>query len=151
MIDITQINPFGLPSVPIEDLGNLPAYSGIYFVITGDAILYVGKSMCIFQRWQSHHKLSCFEAYEQVRVAWLAYASQEEELREVEKAFIDCLRPPLNQVSVPRENIVSLRKQTIVISQDLARRLKVYAANHGETIASIATRAFENLLAEEED
>ena len=42
-------------------------------------------------------------------------------------------------------------KQTIVISEDLALRLKVHAAKRKETIASIATRAFEALLAEEEN
>ena len=42
-------------------------------------------------------------------------------------------------------------KQTIVISEDLALRLKVHAAKRKETIASIATRAFEKLLAEEEN
>ena len=41
-------------------------------------------------------------------------------------------------------------KQTIVISEDLALRLKVHAAKRKETIAHIATRAFEKLLAEEE-
>lgn len=41
-------------------------------------------------------------------------------------------------------------KQTILISEDLAFRLKVHAARRKETIASIATRAFERLLAEEE-
>jgi hypothetical protein len=42
-------------------------------------------------------------------------------------------------------------KQTIVIDEDLAFRLKVHAARRKETIASIAIRAFEKLLAEEEE
>lgn len=42
-------------------------------------------------------------------------------------------------------------KQTIVISEDLALRLKIHAAKSKETIASIATRAFEKILAEEEN
>jgi hypothetical protein len=41
-------------------------------------------------------------------------------------------------------------KQTILISEDLAFRLKVHAARRKETIASIATIAFEKLLEEEE-
>jgi hypothetical protein len=41
-------------------------------------------------------------------------------------------------------------KQTILISEDLAFRLKVHAARRKETIANIATRAFERLLAEED-
>lgn len=42
-------------------------------------------------------------------------------------------------------------KQTITINEHLALRLKVHAARRKETIASIATRAFEKLLAEEEE
>jgi hypothetical protein len=44
-----------------------------------------------------------------------------------------------------------LHKQTITINEHLALRLKVHAARQKETIASIATRAFEKLLAEEEE
>lgn len=44
-----------------------------------------------------------------------------------------------------------LHKQTIAINEHLALRLKVHAARRKETIASIATRAFENILAEEEE
>src|SRR5437899_1040036 len=43
-----------------------------------------------------------------------------------------------------------LHKQTINISESLALRLKIHAAKKKDTIASIATRAFEKLLAEEE-
>jgi hypothetical protein len=43
-----------------------------------------------------------------------------------------------------------LHKQTINISASLALRLKIHAAKKKDTIASIATRAFEKLLAEEE-
>lgn len=44
-----------------------------------------------------------------------------------------------------------LHKQTITINEHLALRLKIHAARRKETIASIATRAFEKLLAEEEE
>jgi hypothetical protein len=43
-----------------------------------------------------------------------------------------------------------LHKQTINISESLALRLKIHAAKKKDTIANIATRAFEKLLAEEE-
>jgi hypothetical protein len=43
-----------------------------------------------------------------------------------------------------------MHKQTIVISESLALRLKIHAAKKKDTIANIATRAFEKLLAEEE-
>lgn len=81
----------------------------------------------------------------------MTYASEDEELREIEKALIGYFKPPLNQVAVPKEDLVPTHKQTIVISEDLALRLKIHAAKSKETIASIATRAFEKILAEEEN
>lgn len=55
------------------------------------------------------------------------------------------------QKAVSAEATEKTHKQTILISEDLAFRLKVHAAKQKETIASVATRAFERLLAEEEN
>jgi hypothetical protein len=55
------------------------------------------------------------------------------------------------QKTVTAEPLERTHKQTIVISESLAFRLKIHAAKRKETIANIATRAFERLLAEEED
>jgi hypothetical protein len=53
------------------------------------------------------------------------------------------------QKTVSTDAAERAHKQTILISEDLAFRLKVHAARRKETIANIATRAFEKLLAEE--
>jgi vacuolar-type H+-ATPase subunit I/STV1 len=53
------------------------------------------------------------------------------------------------QKSAKTEAIERTHKQTILIREDLAFRLKVHAARRKETIAAIATRAFEKLLADE--
>lgn len=53
------------------------------------------------------------------------------------------------QKAVNAEANERTHKQTILISEDLAFRLKVHAAKRKETIASITTRALEKLLAEE--
>lgn len=57
-VDVAQIDPLSLPFVALEDRGTLPEVSGIYFATlqTGE-VLYVGKSVCIRQRWLSHHKI----------------------------------------------------------------------------------------------
>lgn len=60
------------------------------------------------------------------------------------------VNPPI-QKARNTESSERTHKQTIVINEDLALRLKVHAAKRKETIASIATRAFERLLAEEEE
>jgi hypothetical protein len=59
------------------------------------------------------------------------------------------VNPPMQKARNTESN-ERTHKQTIVISEDLALRLKVHAAKRKETIASIATRAFEKILAEEE-
>lgn len=55
------------------------------------------------------------------------------------------------QKTVDTETNEKTHKQTILISENLAFRLKVHAARKKETIASITTRALEKLLAEEEN
>jgi len=63
---------------------------------------------------------------------------------EVQKSVTTTVQKPVNADSAERTH-----KQTILISEDLAFRLKVHAARRKETIANIATRAFEKLLADE--
>lgn len=73
---------------------------------------------------------------------------------DIQKAAITEEQKPVStliQKAVSTEPNERTHKQTIVISEDLAFRLKVHAARRKETIASIATRAFERLLAEEEN
>ena len=55
------------------------------------------------------------------------------------------------QKAVSAEATEKTHKQTILISESLAFRLKVHAAKRKETIANITTRALEKLLAEEEN
>lgn len=43
-VDVEQINPFLLPSVPMENLSKLPRLAAIYFAISGsNEILYNGE------------------------------------------------------------------------------------------------------------
>lgn len=72
---------------------------------------------------------------------------------EVQKPVNTTIQKAVNtemQKSASTEATERTHKQTILISEDLALRLKVHAARRKETIASIATRAFEKLLTEEE-
>jgi excinuclease UvrABC nuclease subunit len=55
-VEIKRINPFTLPSIGIEQRTKLPDLSAVYFVIFGDEIIYIGKSVNLYQRWLAHHR-----------------------------------------------------------------------------------------------
>jgi len=72
---------------------------------------------------------------------------------EIQKSATTEVQKPVTTImqnAVSTDTAEKTHKQTITISEDLAFRLKVHAARRKETIASIATRAFEKLLAEED-
>ena len=49
-----DINPFNLPSVTLNSIRDLPTETGVYFAISQDAILYIGKSENLRDRWSDH-------------------------------------------------------------------------------------------------
>lgn len=40
----TTINPFELPSLPLDNYLQLPSHQAIYFVFSEDEIAYIGKT-----------------------------------------------------------------------------------------------------------
>jgi excinuclease UvrABC nuclease subunit len=61
-----------LPSVPIKLRQKLPEECGVYYVMKGTSILYIGRSKNINMRWNSatrpHHKLGVFYSDPLVRI-----------------------------------------------------------------------------------
>ncbi len=47
----TTIGLVALPSLPLDERRDLPDTAAIYFVLAGDAVLYVGQSVNVRQRW----------------------------------------------------------------------------------------------------
>ena len=103
-ITVSKIDPSLLPSVALEGRNHLPKSSGIYFAMAGAEILYIGKSISIHDRWQNHHRTNQLKAYNKVRIAWIVQSvSKEEELSELEEAYISYFKPPLNQTVIPND------------------------------------------------
>lgn len=46
-MNLAAINPLDLPSLSLAERKNLPDCAAIYFVMDGDRILYIGKSINI--------------------------------------------------------------------------------------------------------
>ena len=50
------VDPFTLPSLPLANRSELPNCPAIYFVLNGDAVLYIGRANNLYQRWAAHHR-----------------------------------------------------------------------------------------------
>lgn len=94
-MQVADINPLALPSLPLKMRSQLPSLPGIYFVLNGTEVVYIGKSWSIKSRWDGHHRLPQLrEIGKQYSIAWLQY--QFEQLDALEFQLIQALRPRLN-------------------------------------------------------
>src|SRR5215831_9532432 len=89
-----------LPTLPLAERGDLPDTPAIYFVLTGDTVLYVGKAGCLRQRWVAHHRLAQLGEYGACRMAWMQ-VDDAGLLDELEQACIDHFQPVLNGETRP--------------------------------------------------
>lgn len=97
------INPFTLPFLPLSEISQLPNMPAVYLVLSTAhrKILYVGKSVNIRKRWQTHHLLAYLKIVmaEMVQIAWIEI-DKTKSLSLTEKALIGYLKPELNTKSV---------------------------------------------------
>ena len=109
MINPSEVSPLSLPFVGLSEKRKLPHRSGIYFVIEGETIIYIGKAISILLRWQGHNKLGSFKSRQsQIRIAWLD-CSDASLLTEIERLLVAFFDPELNlpQPVGPRKRNVS--------------------------------------------
>jgi hypothetical protein len=113
--------------VGIEEINNLPPVSGIYFAISEENILYVGKSACIQRRWLTHHRTKQLKSYKNVRVAWFeCITTNEDELTELENLCIEHFKPSLNREDIPQE--FSNGQTTMKVWKQTQEKVKLIAA-----------------------
>ncbi|MBR8839987.1 MAG: GIY-YIG nuclease family protein [Stigonema ocellatum SAG 48.90 = DSM 106950] len=89
------VNPHLLPSLPLASRRVLPHCPAIYFVLSGDEILYIGQTNSLLLRWQNHHRLKDCKSLKNVRIAWLE-CSDVKLMPEIEKSLINWFEPPMN-------------------------------------------------------
>lgn len=93
-------------SVPFSSRAALPPVCGIYFVVTGEQVVYVGLSNNIKNRWANHHILQrCTSLQEQgtkLSIVW--FEAEECLLEEVEWQIVSRLRPTLNSTKTAPKN-----------------------------------------------
>jgi GIY-YIG catalytic domain len=95
MIDITSIVPTALPSVVFTARQTLPCCSCVYFALSAEgAVLYVGQSQNLRERWYSHHRTEELRMLGCVSIAW--YVAPVEDGPDLENALIQHYQPALN-------------------------------------------------------
>lgn len=102
-IEVEAIDPFSLPYVSLSEKHLLPKAGGIYFVISGSLILYIGKAgNSLRERWVKHHRYQEFLAVSTTSEVVIAYwTTAPFPLVETEKALVEKLKPSLNKVFAP--------------------------------------------------
>lgn len=79
---------------------NVPAYSGIYFILDNDEIIYVGKSRLLSQRITIHRVIKRFALHNCTHVQFVYI--HEDDLVEIEKKLIVFFTPKLNKAGSPK-------------------------------------------------
>lgn len=94
--NVISINPDLLPSTWMSDLRDLPDSPGIYFVMRGLLMIYIGQSNNIRLHWKNHRlkKMIPQEERNLIRIAWME--ADLSELDSIETALIKLYQPELN-------------------------------------------------------
>lgn len=101
--NLGALDPLALPALPLSERKALPPCAAVYFVLAADdAVLYIGRSISLANRWLAHHRLHHIESISSCRIAWLA-VSDARLLPSIEKACIERFLPSLNRTEVVRD------------------------------------------------
>jgi hypothetical protein len=137
-----------LPRLPFSERGKLPDCPAVYFVTSGDELLYIGCSGSLRHRWATHHRLKQFSLIPNVVIAWLE--TPIENIYRVEDASIVRFQPRYNKhVGVPNrgQGDHPVDYQTIRIWETTYRRMRYLAALTDESIMDL----FDRLTIEEQE
>lgn len=98
-----------LPSRSFNDLNSLPEKQGIYFVVAGNEIIYIGRSRNIRKRWVGeHHRKEIISDFHSNSTIYCLFVSDHEELCVFEKEMIDTIDPIYNNF---RQDVISLEPE----------------------------------------
>ncbi len=141
MIAPTTIALAELPSPPVEARRELPDTAAIYFVLAGDAVLYIGQSVSLRQRWLAHHRLAQLNERGACRIAWMT-VDDASLLDELEQACIEHFSPILNNSpAADRGERVMVR-----LSPESANMVVSMAGNERRTISQMVRLLIEESI-----
>jgi excinuclease UvrABC nuclease subunit len=146
-MNTNNIDPLTLPSLPLKERSSLPSCSAIYFVMDGNCVLYIGKSVNLAQRWATHHKLSQLVKLDSVlKIAWLECSDAN--LRDdIEAALIQQFTPKLNIAKCKSSN----KEITGYVSNHLKKTFRVVAALKNSSLSDAIAEAVNDWLSKPEN
>ena len=141
------ITPSALPSLPLNERRDLPDTAAIYFVLTGTAVLYIGQSVSLWQRWLAHHRLSQLNEYGCCRIAWMQ-VDDVSLLDGIERACIAHFNPLLNDQDTADGRAVKEGEEwvNVRISAEMKVRIETWGADIGRSMSYILRRLAEEAL-----
>ncbi|MEO0684746.1 MAG: GIY-YIG nuclease family protein [Cyanobacteria bacterium J06649_11] len=143
-MNVAEINPLTLPSIPLLERTQLPNCSAIYFVMQDECVLYIGRTINLAQRWEAHHKWDQLVARgTPVKIAWLE-CRDESLLTQIETALIRQFAPELNGYVTDKKKDPNYGLVRGLLPQELLKKFKIYCIENGVDYS----QGLENLLRE---
>lgn len=137
LIDIMK-----LPSLSINDLKELPKLPGIYFVIEGNIIHYIGRTKCLYERWKKHQRLNLYALNANISLAWLI-VSNHRMLPAIESACIAFFHPKDNEKSgskyIKEYSKLDGDVTAIMVSRKTRLQLRHLSADHEMSMRDIVS------------
>lgn len=141
-MNLAEIKPLLLPSLPLNERRSLPKCKAIYFVIDGETVLYIGKTVNLAHRLVNHHRLNEFKS--NPRVAWLE-CSDKSLLPELEKALIKYFSPLLNGTKIQDADRRD-KRVNVIMSGSVFKLLKELAETERRSQSQTAALLIEEAL-----
>lgn len=120
--------------LPINSRKSFPEISVIYFVWTGETLLYIGKTVNLRNRFKQHHRLSEFlDNDAPVYITW--FPTTEENLTAYEDSFLEEFETELNKSTTRKtENLIRLTPEAKQILVDLSTQYGLSLSNTVEKL-----------------
>lgn len=119
---VFQSRPLAICCLAVRERVSFPCQRALYFVFSGEQLLYIGATTDLKQRWLSHHRMDQFIEAGNPRVAWIVIPRRWD-LEYVERWAIDQFQPTLNRIYSPSPYMV-----TVKILPETHQKLKYLAA-----------------------
>lgn len=142
-MNLAEINPLVLPSRTLSERRSLPKCPVIYFIIDGDKVAYIGRTVNLASRLSSHHRFNEFKS--NPRVAWLQ-CNDKSLLPDLEKALINYFKPLLNGQKIQDADRRD-RRINVIIPSSIFELVKNLAESERRSQSQTAALLIEEALA----
>ncbi len=98
MINPETLDLNSLPWLPLDAKSAFPKQPAIYFAIDENGtVQYIGRSVNLRRRWNSHHKYHQLKVIGNIKIAYLFFnEKQKQDIEETEYKLIQWFKPSLN-------------------------------------------------------